>query len=140
MAKYVKPAYDTLTDADTHEEIHPDVYISAGNALFSYKISTPYGETRSSIGAYRDPTNNWEQYFRINLRIDYGYSKRIRYLKNNVITVTEDESTWDNAINKILNVITTINKEVANCVKEIVLETMNQFLDRIESIIEQQDD
>ena len=140
LAKYVEPAYDNLIDSDTHEEIHPDVYISADNALFSYKISTSYGETWSNIGAYRDTANHWEQYFRINLRIDYGYSKWIRYLKNNVVTVTEDESTWDNAIDKILDVITTINKEVANCVKEIVLETMSQFLDKIESIIKQQVD
>ena len=138
VAKYYKPRYETLTDSDTHEEIHPDVFIDDGNPSFVYKISTSHGETLTWISAYRNPTNKSDQYFHIRFNVDYGYSKWIRYLKNNVITVTEDESTWNDAINKILDVITTINKEVANYVKEIVAGTMNQFIEKVKEVIKLQ--
>ena len=135
LAKYYKPRYETLTDPNTHEEIHPDVFIDDGDSSFVYKISTSHGETLTWISAYRDPTNKSDQYFHIRFLVDYGYAKWIRYLKNNVITVTEDESTWNDAINKILDVITTINKEVANYVKEVVLGAMNQFIEKLKEII-----
>ena len=138
LAKYVKPRYETLTDLHTHEDIHPDVFIEDGDPSFVYKISTSHGEILTFISAYRDPTNKGEQYFHIRFLVDYGYSKWIKYLKNNVITVTEDESTWNDGINKILDVITTINKEVANYVKEIVLGAMNQFIDKVKDIVKSQ--
>ena len=75
VAKYYKPEYETLTDYNTHEDIHPDVYIDGSDAMFSYKISTSQGEKWVSINAYRDSSNKRDQYFKINFHINYGYSK-----------------------------------------------------------------
>ena len=135
LAKYVKPGYETL-----NKNVHPDVFIDYTNTDMSkYKVSTSHGEQTIFVSAFRDSNDKSDKYFIVNFHIDYGYSKWIRYLKNNVIKVTEDESTWNDAINKILDVITTINKEVANYVKEIVLGTMNQFLEKVKEVIKLQD-
>ena len=132
LAKYVKPDNATWSKGG-----NPDVYIWYDDMSF-YKVSTSHGEDRARVDAFRDPNDKTTQYFRVNFNIDYGYSKWVRYLKNNVITVTDDESTWNDAINKILNVITTINKEVANYVKEIALGTLNEFIDKVKDIIKLQ--
>ena len=134
LAKYVKPGYETL-----NKNVHPDVFIDYTNTVLSkYKVSTSHGEQTIFVSAFRDSNDKIDKYFIVNFHIDYGYSKWIRYLKNNVIKVTEDETTWNDAINKILDVITTINKEVANYVKEIVLGTMNQFLEKVKEVIKSQ--
>ena len=132
LAKYVKPDYETI-----NKNVHPDVFIDYTD-LSKYKVPTSHGEQITYVHAFRDPSDKTTQYFSVAFRIDYGYSKWIRYLKNNVITVTEDESTWDDAINKILDVITTINKEVANYVKEIVLGTLNEFIEKVKDIVKLQ--
>lgn len=132
LAKYVKPDYETL-----NKNVHPDVFIDYTD-LSKYKVPTSHGEQMTHVYAFRDPNDKTTQYLTVNFRIDYGYSKWIRYLKNNVITVTRDESTWNDAINKILDVITTINKEVANYVKEIALGTLNNFIEKVKDIVKLQ--
>lgn len=132
LAKYVKPSYETL-----NKNVHPDVLIDYTD-LSEYKVPTSQGEKMAYVYAMRDPNDKTTQYFSVGFRIDYSYAKWIRYLKNNVVTVTEDESTWNDAINKILDVITTINKEVANYVKEIALGTLNEFIDKVKDIVKLQ--
>lgn len=137
LAKYVKPDYETITNPNTDKDIRPDVFINYTD-LSKYKVSTSHREQMTRVYAFRDPNDKTAQYFTVNFRIDYGYSKWVRYLKNNVITVTEDESTWNEAIDKIIDVITTINKEVANYVKEIALGTMNEFIEKVKEVIKLQ--
>lgn len=132
LAKYIKPDYERL-----NKNVHPDVLIDYTN-MSECKVSTSQGEKIAYVYAMRDPSDKTTQYFSVGFRIDYSYAKWIRYLKNNVVTVTRDESTWNDAINKILDVITTINKEVANYVKEIALGTLNQFIDKVKDIVKLQ--
>lgn len=111
-----------------------DVYLNYRSNKNKFNINTSYGNQDVNIGAVRD-SGNLGKNFLVHFKVDYSRKEWVNYLKNNVISVTDDESTWDKSINDIINVINNINEKFSKYVQEIVTKGLNAFIDRLRDII-----
>lgn len=127
VAKYLKVHEGYVTNAEAY-----DVFF-LGNR-YTYKVNTPQGETDTTINGNR--RKGQEGYLGIGTKVNYGLSKWNKFLKGNPVKVTTDESTWDDAIDKIIDVIDTINGLVSEVIKQGIIKTLNLFLDNLKTQIQ----
>lgn len=111
-----------------------DVYLDYRLDKNKFNINTSYGNQDINISALRDRGERGP-IFRVFFKVDYSRKEWVNYLKNNVVTVTDDESTWDKSIDDIINVINNINEKFSKYVQEIVTKGVNAFLDKLRDII-----
>lgn len=98
---------------------------------YIYEVNTPQGETNTYIQGNRP--KGQDGYLGIGIKVNYGLSKWNKFLKGNPVKVTTDESTWDDAIDKIIDVIGTINSLVSEVIKQGAIKTLNLFLDDLKT-------
>lgn len=122
IAKYLE-----VSDAYANNIKSYDVGLS-GNY---YEVNTPQGETNTYILGNRP--KGQDGYLGISIKVNYGLSKWNKFLKGNPVKVTTDESTWDDAIDKIIDVIGTINSLVSEVIKQGAIKTLNLFLDDLKT-------
>ena len=127
ISKYYK-VDESRADPDTM-----DVYIS-GYPNFSYDVDTTQGKILTAIIAGR--RKGEEGFLHIPFRVDYSFSKWTNFLRSNAVKITTDESTWDDSIAKIIDVIDTLNNLVSKFIKETTLQTLNLFLNDLREQIE----
>lgn len=130
IAKYLKVADGYVNNIETY-----DVGFSGNyDDRFCYKVNTPQGETDTYIEAIRP--KGQEGFLGIGIRVNYGLLKWNKFLRGNPIKVTTDESTWNDAIDKIIDIIDTINLLVSNVIKQGTVKTLNLFLDYLKTQIQ----
>lgn len=112
-----------------------DVYIDGyTKPSFSYAIDTIQGKIPTSIIAGR--RKGEDGFLRVYFEIDYGFSKWNNFLRTNAVKITTDESTWYDSIDKIIDVIDTLNNLVSKFVKETTLQTLNLFLNDLKTQVQ----
>ena len=129
ISKYYK-VDEPRADPDTW-----DVYIDDNtNPSFRYTIDTIQGKIPTFIIAGRKKGE--DGFLRVYFGIDYGFSKWTNFLRTNAVKITTDESTWYDSIDKIIDVIDTLNNLVAKFVKETALQTLNLFLNDLKTQVQ----
>lgn len=112
-----------------------DVYIGGSTEPgFSYDVDTVQGKILTAIIAGR--RKGEEGFLHIPFRVDYSFLKWTNFLRTNAVKITTDESTWDDSIDKIIDVIDTLNNLVSKFIKETTLQTLNLFLNNLREQIE----
>ena len=112
-----------------------DVYLSGSTTpSFSYDVDTIQGKILTAIIAGR--RKGERGFLHIPFRVDYSFSKRANFLRTNAVKITIDESTWDDSIDKIIDVIDTLNNLVSKFIKETTLQTLDLFLNDLREQIE----
>ena len=109
-----------------------DVYINGNyDDSFEYVIDTVQGKVPTYINIRRKKGE--EGTLLVYSKVNYGFSKWTNFLRGNPVKVTTDESTWDDAIDKIIDVISTLNNLVSKFIKETTLQTLNLFLNDLKT-------
>lgn len=108
---------------------------TAVHANEKFEIESPFGEVQTSIIAIRNRKENTEL-IRCYFPIDWTNKKWKNYLNNNIVEVSlTDPSSWDAAIDEILNVVLTINTDISKYCKDVVSSTLSAFIDEVKERI-----
>lgn len=103
----------------------------------TFEIESPFGEEQTSIIAIRNIKNNMEL-IRCYFPIDWSNKKWKNYLDNNIVEVPLiDTSSWDAAIDEILNVVVTINADISKYCKDVVSTTLSAFIEKVKERVKE---
>ena len=130
VAKYLKVSDGYVNNIESY-----DVGFSGNyEDRYRYEVNTPQGKTSTYICGQR--SKGQDGYLGIGIRVNYGLLKWNKFLRGNPVKVTTDESTWDDAIDKIIDVIDTINSLVSEVIKQGTIKTLNLFLDDLKTQVQ----
>lgn len=112
-----------------------DVYISGDTKpSFYYAVDTIQGKILTCIIAGR--RKGEEGFLHVSFKVDYSFPKWANFLRTNAVKITTDESTWDDSIDKIIDVIDTLNNLVSKFIKEATLQPLILFLNELRKQID----
>ena len=101
----------------------------------TFDVKSPFGEVQTYLTAVRDRKDNIES-IHCSYPIDWTNKKWKNYLNNNVVEVSlTDHSSWDAAIDEILNVVLTINADISRYCKDVVSSTLSAFIEDVKERI-----
>ena len=101
----------------------------------TFEIKSPFEEAHTLIVAKRNKKDNTEL-IHCSYPIDWTNKKWKNYLNNNVVEVPlANPSSWDAAIDEILNVVLTINADISRYCKDVVSSTLSAFIEDVKERI-----
>lgn len=103
---------------------------------FNMSIDTSYGVSTVTFTGFLNFKNKDESIFSVHLSISHDKSEWKKYLKQNVIEVKiNEETTWDDSIDELINVISTYNEEISKYVKAVIEESLTAFLNQLKQSV-----
>lgn len=101
------------------------------SARETFEIKSPFGEVQTLITATRNRKYNMDL-IRCFFPIDWNNKKWKNYLDNSIVEVLlTDPSSWDVAIDKLLNIVLTINADISRYCKDVVSSTLSAFIEKV---------